>query len=85
MLLEVGSAKRGSQLLTVWVVVYVSRTLFAWHNPLPLEQGISSLASVVLAEHQKNFYVSYLYVDLSQELKISSLASVVLTEHRKNL
>ena len=31
-LLAVGSAKRGSQLLDVWVVAYVSRTLFAWHD-----------------------------------------------------
>ena len=47
--LGVGSAKRGSLLLAVWVFAYVSRTLFAWHGPLPLELGISSLASVVLA------------------------------------
>ena len=81
--LGVGSAKRGSLLLAVWVFAYVSRTLFAWHGPLPLELGISSLASVVLAVHRKNVH-SYPYVDLPLELKISSLASVVLTEHRKN-
>ena len=84
-LLIVGSARRGSQLLAVWVVAYASRTLFAWHDPLPLELGISSLASVVLAVHRKNLHVSYPYVYLPLELKISSLASVVLTEHRKNL
>ena len=66
-----GSAKRGSWLLAVWVVAYVSRTLFAWHDPLPLELEISSLASVVLAGHRKNLYVSYPYVDLPLELKIS--------------
>ena len=76
-LLAVGSAKRGSQLVAVWVVPYVSRTLFAWHNPLPLELGISSLASVVLAGYRKNLYVSYPYVDLPLELKISFLASVL--------
>ena len=53
-LLKVGSTKRGSQLLAVWVFAYVSRTLFVWHDPLPLELGISSLASAVLAEHWKN-------------------------------
>ena len=79
--LAVGSAKRGSQLLAVWVFAYVIRTLFAWHDPLPLEQGISSLASVVVAVHWKNLQVSYPYVDLPLELKISSLASVVLTKH----
>ena len=84
-LLVVGSARRGSQLLAVWAVEYASRTLFAWHYPLPLELGISSLATVVLAVHRKNLHVSYRYVDLPLELKISSLASVVLTEHRKNL
>ena len=84
-LLGVGSAKRGSQLLAVWVFAYVSRNLFAWHDPLPLELGISSLASVVLVGHRKNLHVSYPYVDLPLELKISSLASVVLTEHWKNL
>ena len=57
--LIVGSARRGSQLLAVWVVAYASRTLFAWHDPLPLELGIFSLASVVLAVHQKNLHVSY--------------------------
>ena len=58
----------------------------AWHDPLPLELGISSLASVVLAGHQKNLYVSYPYADLPLELKISSsLASVVLAGHGKNL
>ena len=36
-LLAVGRAKRGSQLLAVWGVAYVSRTLFPWHDPLPLE------------------------------------------------
>ena len=82
--LGVGSAKRGSLLLAVWVFTYVSRTLFAWHDPLPLELGISSLASVVLVVHWKNVH-SYPYVDLPLELKISSLASVVLTEHGKNL
>ena len=51
-----GSAKRGSLLLAVWVFAYVSRTLFAWHGPLPLELGISSLASVVLAVHRKNVH-----------------------------
>ena len=71
-------------LLAVWVFTYVSRTLFAWHGPLPLELGISSLALVVLAVHRKNVH-SYQYFDLPLELKISSLASVVLTEHRKNL
>ena len=84
-LLGVGSAKRGSQLLAVWVFAYVSRNLFAWYDPLPLELGISSLASVVLVGHRKNLHVSYPYVDLPLELKISSLASVVLTEHWKNL
>ena len=84
-LLAVGSAKRGSQLLAVWAVAYVSRTLFAWHDPLPLEHGISSLASIVLARHWKNLYISYSDVDLPLELKISSLASVVLAEHRRNL
>ena len=84
-LLAVSSAKRGSQLLDVWVVAYVSRKLFAWHDPLPLELEISSLASVVLAGHRKYLYVSYPYVDLPLELKISSLASVVLAEHWKNL
>ena len=84
-LLAVGSAKRGFQLLGVWVLAYVSRTLFTWHDPLPLELGISSLASVVLAGYRKNLYVCYLYGDLPLELKISSLASVVLTEHWKNL
>ena len=83
--LIVGNARRGSQLLAVWVVAYVSRTLFAWYDPLPLEQGISSLALVVLAVHRKNLHVSYPYVDLPLQLKISSMASVVLTEHRKNL
>ena len=83
--LIVCSAKRGSQLLAVWVVAYVSRTLFTWHDPLPLELRISSLASVVLAVHRKNLYVSYPYVDLPLELKISSLSSVVLTKHWKNL
>ena len=83
--LGVRSAKRVSQLLAVWVVAYVSRTLFAWHDPLPLELGIFSLATVVLAEHQMNLYISYPYVDLPLELKISSLASVVLAEHCKNL
>ena len=76
----VGSAKRGSQLSAVWVFAYVSRTLFAWHDPLPLELGISSLALVVLVGHRKNLHVSYPYADLPLELKISSLASVVLTE-----
>ena len=86
MLLAVGSAKRGSRLLAVWVIAYVSRTLFAWHDPLPLGLRISSLASVVLAGHRENLYVSYPYVDLPLELKIpSSLASVVLVEHWKNL
>ena len=84
-MLIVGSARRGYQLLAVWVVAYVSRTLFAWHDPLPLELGISSLALVVLAVHRKNLQVSYPYVDLPLELKISSLASVVLTGHWKNL
>ena len=84
-LLAVGSAKQGSQLLAVWVFAYVSRTLFAWHDPLQLELGISSLASVVLAVHRKNLHVPYPYVDLPVELKISSLASVGLTKHRKNL
>ena len=83
-LLAVGSAKRGSQLLAVWVVAYASRTVFAWHELLPLELGISSLALVVLAVHQKNLHVSYQYVDLPLELKIS-LPSVMLTEHWKNL
>ena len=83
--LVVSSARRGSQLLAVWVVAYVSRTIFAWHYPLPLELGISSLALVVLSLHWKNLHVSYLYVDLPLKLKISSLASVVLTQHRKNL
>ena len=83
--LGVGSAKRGSLLLAVWVFAYVSRTLFAWHDALPLELGISLLASVELAGHRKNLYVSYPYVDLPLELKISSLASVVLTEHWKDL
>ena len=82
-LLAVGSAKRGSQLLAVLVAAKVSRTLFAWHDPLPLELGISTLASVVLAGHQKNLDVSYPYVDLLLELK-TSLASVVLAEHWKN-
>ena len=82
LLLAVGSAKRGSRLLAVWVIACVSRTLFAWHGPLPLGQGISSLASVVLAGHRENLYVFYPYVDLQLELKISSsLASVVLAEH----
>ena len=62
LLLIVGSARRGSQLLAVWEIAYASRTLFAWHDPLPLEQGISSLASVVLAVHRKNVH-SYPYVD----------------------
>ena len=84
-LLAVGSAKRGCQLLAVWIVAYASRTLFAWHDPLPLELGISSLASIVLAGHPKNLNISYPYVDLPLELKISSLASVVLAEHWKNL
>ena len=85
-LLAVGSAKQGSRLLAVWVIAYVFRTLFAWHDPLQRELGISSLASVVLAGHQENLYVSYPYVDLPLELKISSsLASVVLAEHWKNL
>ena len=83
-LLAVGSAKQDSQLLAGWVFAYVSRTIFAWHDPLPLELGISSLASVVIAGHRKNLYVSYPYVDLPLELKISSFASVVLTEHWKN-
>ena len=83
-LLVVGSARRGSQLLAVWIVAYASRTLFAWHDPLPLELGISSLALVVLAVHWKNLHVSYPYVDLPLKLKITSLASVVLTEHQKN-
>ena len=56
MFLAVGNARRGSQLLAVLVVAYVSITLFAWHDPLPLELGISSLASVVLAVHQKNLH-----------------------------
>ena len=86
LLLIVGSGARpGSQLLAVWVFAYASRTLFAWHDTLPLELGISSLALVVLAGHQKNLHFSYPYVDLPLELKISTLASVVLTEHRKNL
>ena len=85
LLLAVGSAKRGSQLLAVRVYTYVSRTLFAWHDPLPLELGISSFTSVVPAGHRKNLYVSYPYVDLPPELKISSLASVVLEEQWKNL
>ena len=68
-----------------WVVTFVSSTLFAWQDPLPFELGISSSASVVLAGHRNNLYVSYPYVDLPLELKISSLASVVLTEHWKNL
>ena len=84
LVLIVGSARRASQLLVVWEIAYASRTLFAWHDPLPLELGISSLASVVLAVHRKNVH-SYPYVDLPLELKISSLVSVVLTEHRKNL
>ena len=84
-LLIVGSARRGSPHLAVWVVTYAFRTLFAWHDPLPLELGISSLALVVLAVHRKNLHVSYPYVDLPLELKISSLASVVLTNHQKNL
>ena len=84
-LLAVGRAKRGSQLLAVRVYAYVPRTLFAWHDPLPLELGISSLPSVVPAGHLKNHYVSYPYVDLPLELKIFSLASVVLAEQRKNL
>ena len=84
-LLAVGGARRGSQLLAVWVVAYVSRTLFAWHDPLPLELGISPLAWVVLAVHRKNLHISYPYADLPLKLKISSLASVVLTEHWKNL
>ena len=63
LLLIVGSARRGSQLLAVWEIAYTSRTLFAWHDPLPLELGISSLASVVLAVHRKNVH-SYPYVDL---------------------
>ena len=85
-LLAVCSAKRGSRLLAVWVIAYVSRTLFAWHVPLPLGLGISSLASVVLAGHCENLYVFNPYVDLPLELKISSsLASVVLAEHRKTL
>ena len=75
-LLAVGSAKQGSQLLAVWVFADVSRTLFAWHDPLPLKLGISFLASVVLAGHRKDPYLSYPYVDLPLELKISSLASV---------
>ena len=84
--LAVCSAKRGSQFLAVWVIAYVSRTLFAWHDPLPLDLGISSSASVVLAGHWKNLYVFYSYVDLPLELKIfSSLALVVLAEHWKNL
>ena len=84
-LLAIGSAKRGFQLLDVWVVAYVSRTLFAWQDPLPLELGISSLALVVLAGHRKYLYVSYPYVDLPLELMITSLASVVLAEHWMNL
>ena len=65
-------------LLAVWVIAYVSRTFFSWHDPLPLGLGISSLASVVLAGHRENIYVSYPNVYLPPELKISSLASVVL-------
>ena len=84
LLLIVGSARQGSQLLAVWEITYASRTLFAWHDPLSLELGISTLASVVLAVHRKNVH-SYTYVDLPLELMISSLASVVLTEHQKNL
>ena len=85
-LLAVSSAKRGSRLLALWVVAHVSRTLFAWHDPLPLGLGISSPALVVLAGHRENLYISYPYVDLPLELKISSsLASVVLAEHWKNL
>ena len=85
-LLAVGSAKRGSRLLAVLVIAYVPRTLFAWRDPLPIGLGISSLASVVLAGHQENLYVSYPYVDLPLELKISSsLASVVLAGHWKTL
>ena len=53
--------------------------------PCHLSWYFSSLALVVLAGYRKNLYVSYLYVDLPQELKISFLASVVLTEHWKNL
>ena len=83
--LGVGSAKRSSLLLAVWVFAYISRTLFAWHDPLPLELGISSLASVELVGHWKNLHVSYPYADLPLELKISSLAFVVLTEHWKSL
>ena len=75
LLLIVGSARRGSQLLAVWEIAYASRTLFAWHDPLPLELGISSLASVVLAVHRKNIY-SYPYVDSPLELKISSVVIV---------
>ena len=85
LLLIVGSARRGSQLLAVWVIAYASRTLFAWRDHLPLELRISSLASVLLAVHRKNLHVSYPYVDLPLALKISSLASVVLTKHWKNL
>ena len=85
-LLAVCSAKRGSRLLAVWVIAYISRTLFTCLDPLPLGLGISSLASVVLAGHWENLYVSYPYVDLPLELKISSsLASVVLAEHWKTL
>ena len=74
-----------SSLIAVWVFTYVSRTLFAWDDPLPLELGISSLALAVLDGHRKNLCVSYPYVDLPLELKISSLVSVVLTKHWKNL
>ena len=85
-ILAVGSAKRRSRLLAVWLIAYVSRILFAWHDPLPLGLGISSSTSVVLAGHWENLYVSYPYVALQLELKISSsLASVVLAEHWKNL
>ena len=74
-----------SEVLSSKLSGYVSRTLFSWHDPLPLELGISSLASVVLVGHRKNLRVSYPYVDLPLKLKISSLASVVLIEHWKNL
>ena len=67
----VGSARGGYKLLAVWVVAYVSSALFAWHDPLPLELGISSSASVVLAGHRKDLYASYPYVDLPLEVKMS--------------
>ena len=53
-ILAVCRTKRGYQLLAVWELSCVSNIPSAWHDPLPLQLGVSSLTLAVLPLHWRN-------------------------------